>query len=85
MTLNELAYWYYMGLAAQIIYVVIQAFRCKAGDEDTRLQKMRAFAEQEDIPLSVFYVILAFMCLFWPYLLTSKILRLLGLKSKKVS
>lgn len=37
MTLNELAYWYYMGLAVQIIYVVIQSFRCKAGDDDTRL------------------------------------------------
>ncbi|MNB87338.1 hypothetical protein D3C75_343320 [compost metagenome] len=85
MTLNDIAYWYYMGLGVQVIYVVILFFLRKTGDTDTRLQKMRAFAEQEDIPLSVFYVMIAIMCLFWPYFLTSKILRLLGLKSKKVS
>lgn len=83
MTLNDIAYWYYMGLAVQIIYVVIQSFRCKAGDDDTRLQKMRAFAEDKDMPISVLYVMLALFCLFWPILLGRKILAVFGIFKKK--
>lgn len=78
MTLNDIAYWYYMGLAVQVIYVIIQAYRKKTGDDDTRLQKMRAFAEREDVPLSVFYVIIVLACLFWPYFLARKVLRVFG-------
>lgn len=82
MTLNDIAYWYYMGLAVQVIYVVIQAFRKKSGEDDTRLQKMWAFAAKEEVPMSVLYVILALACLFWPYFLARNILRVFGVIKK---
>lgn len=78
MTLNDIAYWYYMGLAVQVIYVIIQAYRKKTGDDDTRLQKIRAAAEKEDMPMSVLYMFLALACLFWPYFLARKVLRVFG-------
>lgn len=85
MTLNDIAYWYYMGLAVQVLYVAIQIFRKRTGDDDIRLQKMWDFAAKEDIPMSVLYVILALVCLFWPYFLARKILRLTGIIKKKGS
>lgn len=85
MTINDIAYWYYLGLAVQVIYVVIMTFLRRTGDDDTRLQKMRAFAEDQEIPMSVMYVILAIYCLFWPILFGRKILALCGFIKKKGS
>lgn len=78
MTFNDIAYWYYVGLAVQIIYVIIQLLRRKTGDDAIRLQKMQGFADEHNVPISVLYVILAIYCLFWPFFFVRKILTLCG-------
>lgn len=85
MTLNDIAYWYGLGLMIQVIYITIQTFRKKGGDDKVRLQRMWDFAAKEDIPMSVLYGILLIYCLMWPFSLMRMVLRVIGIDNKKGS
>lgn len=77
MTLNDLAFIYYVGLLTQIIYCTIVGFMVPSGKTETRWKILEEGGKEHGFPAAIGIFLIYITALWWPIILVRKVIKLL--------